>query len=69
MPPHPHQTAPQVPCVATRAQAAGAPWHSSSRAGPRAGGRAGSPPPAETQAGPRWAPWSGQGVEAVMKAD
>lgn len=69
MPPHPHQTAPQVLCVATHEQAAGAPGHSSSQAGPQAGGRAGSPPPAWTQASPRWAPWGGQGIEGLMQAE
>ena len=69
MPPHPHQTAPQVPCAATHEQAAGAPGHSSSQAGPQAGGRAGSPPPAWTPASPRGAPWGGQGIEGLMQAE
>lgn len=68
MPPHPHQTAPQVPCVATHEQAAGAPGHTSSQAGPQAGGRAESPPPARTQVSPRWAPCGGQGTEGLTQA-
>lgn len=68
MPPRLHQTAPRVPCVATREQGAGAPGHSSSRAGPRAGGRAASPPPAWTPASPRWAPCGGQGIEGLTQA-
>lgn len=69
MPPHPHQTAPQVPCGATHEQAAGARGHSSSQAGPPAGGRAGSPPPAWTPVSPRWAPWGQQGIEGLMQAE